>query len=169
MSMKIRPMIKNDRAMIIKILKSTPEFTAEEVEVAIELIDIYLEQGVKSGYYLMVSEVESDVSGYICYGPTPMTDGTWDIYWIAVAADKQRLGIGRSLMQYTENEIQKARGRLIMIETSSKPSYEKTRKFYQSINYNIAARIIDFYTIGDDKLILEKRFKQVKGQLLKMS
>jgi ribosomal protein S18 acetylase RimI-like enzyme len=157
--MKIRRMLKDDRAMTIKILRSTPEFTAEEVEVAIELIDTYLEQGVKSGYYLLVSEIESVVSGYICYGPTPMTESTWDIYWIAVAADKQRLGVGRALMQYAENEISQAGGKLIMIETASKPSYEKTRKFYQSIHYNVAAQIRDFYTIGDDKLILEKRFR----------
>jgi ribosomal protein S18 acetylase RimI-like enzyme len=77
---------------------------------------------------------------------------------MAVNPEKQRQGIGRRLLNDSEDGILKAQGRLILIETSSKPEYDKTRKFYESCDYEIIARIPDFYTPGDDKVVFQKRF-----------
>jgi len=126
------------------------------VTVAEELIDCYLENPFSSGYHILVAEVSSTVAGYICYGPAPLTEGTWDIYWVAVAREKQGHGIGGALMKSAEKEIVKADGRLSIIETSSTPAYEKTRHFHISQGYEIIACIPDFYAPGDDKLILRK-------------
>ena len=127
--------------------------------VAEELIDCYLENPFNSGYHILVAEVSSTVAGYICYGPAPLTEGTWDIYWVAVAREKQGQGIGGALMKSAEKEIVKAKGRLSIIETSSTPAYEKTRHFHISQGYEIIACIPDFYVPGDDKLILQKRLR----------
>jgi len=127
------------------------------VTVAEELIDCYLEDPLDSGYHILVAQVDSTVAGYICYGPTPLTEGTWDIYWVAVVQEKQGKGIGGTLMKSAEKEIVKANGRLSIIETSSTPAYEKTRHFHLSQGYQIIARIPDFYAPRDDKLILQKR------------
>jgi GNAT superfamily N-acetyltransferase len=129
------------------------------VEVAEELIDSYLNDPVGSGYHILVAEVDSTVTGYICYGPTPMTEGTWDIYWEAVAPGKQGRGIGSALMKSAEKEIVRAKGSLAIVETSSTPLYEKTRDFYLGQGYEVICRIPDFYAPGDDKLILQKRLK----------
>lgn len=157
MNFKIRPMVKADRETVVRILKNTPEFTREEVEVATELMDIYLERGEDSGYYHAVAQTEFMPVGYICYGPTPMTQGTWDIYWMAVDSGRQRQGIGRSLLEYAEHKIAGTGARMILIETSSQPLYEKTRKFYESMKYTVVATVNDFYTVNDDKLILQKK------------
>ena len=127
--------------------------------VAEELIDCYLEDPSGSGYHILVAEVDSTVAGYICYGPTPLTEGTWDIYWMAVAREKQRQGIGSILIKSAEKEIARAKGRLAIIETSSTPGYEKTRRFHINQGYEVICRIPDFYAPGDDKLILQKRLK----------
>jgi ribosomal protein S18 acetylase RimI-like enzyme len=129
------------------------------VAVAEEVIDSYLKDSFGSGYHILVAEVDSTVTGYICYGPTPLTEGTWDIYWEAVARERQGQGIGSTLMESTEKEIVRARGRLAIIETSSTTAYEKTRHFYLSHGYELVASIPDFYAPGDDKLILHKRLK----------
>jgi len=129
------------------------------VAVAEELIDCYLENPFDSGYHILVAEVDSTVAGYVCYGPAPLTEGTWDIYWVAVAREKQGQGIGSALMKSAEKEIMKAKGRLSIIETSSTPAYEKTRHFHISQGYKVIARIPDFYVPGDDKLILRKRLR----------
>jgi ribosomal protein S18 acetylase RimI-like enzyme len=129
------------------------------VAVAEELIDSYLDDPSGSGYRILVAEVASTVAGYICYGPTPLTEGTWDIYWVAVAQTRQDQGIGSALMKSAERDIARAQGRLSMIETSSTPAYEKTRSFHLSQGYEIVARIPDFYALGDDKLILQKRLR----------
>lgn len=157
MQVKIRPMVGDDRTEIVKILHATPEFTPSEVEVATELIDLYLQHGTDSDYHILVAEADSKPVGYICYGPTPLTEGTWDIYWIAVAADRQNIGIGRKLLTAAEVKIKKMDGRLILIETSSKNEYEKTRSFYRSCSYEQVTRVPDFYAPGDDRLVFQKR------------
>jgi len=140
-------------------LSHTPEFKPFEVVVAEEIIDSYLEDPRSSGYYILVAEDDSALAGYICYGSTPLTEGTWDIYWNAVAQEKRRQGIGRLLMKSAEKEIIRAKGRLALIETSSTPAYEASRRFHAGNGYEIIARIPDFYAPGDDKLILQKRLR----------
>lgn len=143
----------------MQILHHTPEFKPSEVVVAEELIDACLEDPVASEYSILVAEVEGQVAGYVCYGPTPLTEGTWDIYWIATARERRRQGIGRALMDAAEEEIRKTGGRLSVVETSSQESYETTRRFYASIGYPTISVIPDFYTPGDDKLTLVKRLR----------
>lgn len=145
-----------DKARVEWIIRWTPEFTPEEVKVALELVEIYLNSGVVSGYYILVAEADSIICGYICYGPSPMTEGTWDIYWMAVDGDRKRQGIGRTLLKEAERKIAKDHGRLIIIETSSQESYEPTRQFHYSQGYELIATVPDYYSPGDDRLILRK-------------
>ena len=159
MKLKIRQMLKKDKPELMQILRNTPEFKAYEVEVAEEVIDSYLHDTRESGYYVLVAESDSTVAGYICYGPTPLTDGTWDLYWQAVAQEKRGQGIGGALMNAAEAEIRQAHGRLAIIETSSTPAYDNTVRFHLGQGYEIICRIPDFYAPGDDKLILQKRLR----------
>jgi ribosomal protein S18 acetylase RimI-like enzyme len=146
-----------DKAAVMDTLRTLPEFTPEEVVVAEEVIDSYLQRSLSSGYHIFVAETASSVAGYVCYGPTPMTKGTWDMYWLAVDAGKQGQGVGRALTAFAEDRIRESGGRLIVIETSGRPQYEKTRRFHESQGYTKVGRIADFYAPGDDKLFFEKR------------
>jgi ribosomal protein S18 acetylase RimI-like enzyme len=148
-----------DKPALMHILRHTPEFKPYEVTVAEEVIDSYLHDPKGSGYYVSVAEGNPGVAGYVCYGPTPCTEGTWDIYWIAVNREGRGQGIGGALTRTAEAAIKKARGRMIVIETSSTPIYEKTRRFYLRRGYEVAGRIPDFYAPGDDRIILQKRLK----------
>jgi GNAT superfamily N-acetyltransferase len=148
-----------DRPRITEILRDTPEFKPPEVVVAEELIDSYLDDPSGSGYHVLVAEADSTVEGYICYGATPLTEATWDVYWMAVAGEKQGHGIGGALLKSAETEIMKGQGRLVIIETSSTPLYEKTRRFHLGEGYEVVCRIPDFYAPGDDKLIMQKRLR----------
>ncbi|MDD4859610.1 MAG: GNAT family N-acetyltransferase [Dehalococcoidales bacterium] len=159
MNLIIRPMTKQDKKPVMHILKNTPEFLDFEVDIAEELIDANLKDPVGSGYVVQVAEIDGKVVGYINYGSTPVTQGTWDIYWMAVAADHQGQGIGKALIRFVEKDIAKAQGRLIVIETAGKAQYEKTRRFHFSLGYEEVARVPEYYAPGDDKLILCKRLK----------
>jgi ribosomal protein S18 acetylase RimI-like enzyme len=150
-------MIKGDKPALITLLRATPEFKPAEVVVAEEVIDSYLADPAGSGYNTLVVEDGPAISGYICYGPTPLTEGTWDVYWMAVSAEKQDKGVGGALLAYAEDKIKEAKGRLIVIETSSQLSYVKSRRFYSNHGYEAIARLPDFYAPGDDKIILQKR------------
>jgi ribosomal protein S18 acetylase RimI-like enzyme len=156
-------MLARDKPALMALLRGLPEFQPAEVVVAGEVIDGYLADPAGSGYQVLVAEADSTVGGYICYGPTPLTEGTWDVYWIAVAAGGQGKGVGGSLLASAEAKIREAKGRLVIIETSSQPGYEKARRFYLKRGYETIARLPDFYAPGDDKLILQKRLN-LEGQ-----
>jgi len=141
----------------MEILRNTPEFKPSEIKVAEEVIDSYLNDPVNSGYYILVAAETSGITGYICYGATPMTEGTWDIYWEAVDQTKQGCGIGGALTNEAEKQIRQAGGKQAIIETSSTPTYQRTLRFHSNLGYKIIARIPDFYSPGDDKIILLKR------------
>jgi ribosomal protein S18 acetylase RimI-like enzyme len=156
--LKLRKMTGEDKPAIMRILRNTPEFLPEEVVVAEEVIDAYLFDPAGSGYYALVAEDGPTIWGYVCYGTAPMTQSTWDIYWIAVARESQGKGIGRQLTAAAEEHIRQFGGKLIMVETSSKENYQRTRRFYQSLGYHLVCQIVDFYAPGDDKVLYEKRF-----------
>jgi ribosomal protein S18 acetylase RimI-like enzyme len=150
-------MTSRDKPALMQILRHTPEFKPYEVAVAEEVIDGYLQDPRGTGYHALIADDAATVAGYICYGQTPCTVGTWDIYWIAVSGEKRGKGIGGALTKAAEAEIRREQGRLILIETSSQPIYESTRRFYLGQGYEPVARIPDFYAPGDDLIIMQKR------------
>ena len=153
----VRPLTIKDKSAVIGILQATPEFLPPEVVIAEELIDAFLEEQKASGYYIYVAEHEGEIAGYVCYGDTPLTEATWDLYWIAVDHNKQGYGIGRILMKHAEEDIKRMHGKLIMVETSGKADYNKTRQFYERLNYQKLCQITDYYAPGDDLVLFAKR------------
>jgi len=107
----------------------------------------------------VVAESPDDgrVLGYVCYGSTPLTNGTYDLYWIAVDPEIHGGGVGRSLVTAATDAIAAAGGRLLLIETSSRTDYSKTREFYERLGFVAEARVRDFYSPGDDRVIYSKR------------
>ncbi len=160
MEIILRPMVDDDRDAVMSIIHASGEFNRLDCEIAEEVIDDYLDNPVEAGYFITVAESEDErVVGYIAYGLTPLTTGTWDIYWIAVDPDEKGQGIGTMLIEDAEKEIRGAGGYLILIETSGKVEYENTRGFYESRGYRVASTILDFYSPGDDLVTFEKRFR----------
>lgn len=155
----VRPMTERDRERVLDIIRSTGMFTADEIQVAGELIDIFLDRPGQRDYVVVVAEDENGrLAGYLTYGPTPLTEGTYDLYWMAVAPEVQGRGFGRELVLWLEQQVGAAGGRLVLIETSSQPKYEKTRRFYLGLGYQEASRIPDFYKAGDDRITYTKYF-----------
>ena len=159
--MNIRPLKPSDRDRIHDILIATARFTDEEVRCAMELVDKAIPDPEKGEYIVHVVEESENgtapVQGYVCFGATPMTDGVFDLYWIAVDPRRQGQGIGQVLLRFVENEVRKASGRMLLIETSSKESYGPTLRFYERSGYDEISRIKDFYRIEDDKVIFCKK------------
>lgn len=152
----IRKLLNTDREKIKNILIDTNNFNQSEIDIALELIDIYLNDLNQKDYEIFVDANGDVVNGYICIGPRPLTKGTFDLYWIAVNPNVQAKGIGSGLVRYIEEHIKNLGGRLILIETSGKPSYEKERKFYLKNSYSQLVDIKDFYDVNDSLVIYGK-------------
>jgi ribosomal protein S18 acetylase RimI-like enzyme len=156
--MKIRPLVEKDRASLLSMLIKTRSFTSAEIDVAMELINIVLKDQIQKDYqiYCIVDDQDQAI-GYICYGPTPMTQGTFDLYWIAVDPDFQERGVGSKLLSFLEEVAKAEGGRMILADTSTIPHYEKTQKFYLKNGFQEVARVLDYYHPGNDRVTFCRR------------
>jgi ribosomal protein S18 acetylase RimI-like enzyme len=156
----VRPIRPEDRAPLGQLLRSIEQFKPEEVDVAEELIAASIEDAAGSGYETLVAldpALDPTLLGYICYGRTPMTAATYDLYWIAVDPTRQGRGIGRALYNAFVDQLRKRGEAQVRIETSSKESYAATGGFYERLGFSVDGRLRDFYAPGDDLLIFYKK------------
>lgn len=146
-----------DGPEILSITTGTGVFDPVEVDTVKELWTEYIEKGPEvSGYNFIVYQDVGHVLGYACFGPRALTEGTYDLYWIAVDKTHHNQGIGRALLRQVEHEVQKLDGRLIVVETSSLERYAPTRSFYIRAGYQHEATLHDFYSPGDDLVIFTR-------------
>jgi len=154
--MEIRRLAAPDRPPLADLLSRIETFSPAEVTCALELIDLAL-QPSNPDYFILVAVKEGKVVGYICFGPTPMTDGTYDLYWIASDPRARGQGVGAALVAAMEEDLRRRKARLIRVETSAQEAYGPTRGFYQAMRYLEEARFRDFYQAGEDLIILSKK------------
>lgn len=173
--MRVGPLSPHHRDRIGEILRVKEQFREEEIEIALELFDSAL--GATSGAHAantttsMTTPASSDYSflgaftpedelaGFACYGPTPATDRTYDLYWIAVDTAKRRTGSGTILLNEVERRLKGLNARLVVAETSSRSDYEAARRFYLRNGYVEAARAREFYAPADDRITFTKRLQ----------
>ncbi len=130
------------------------------MRVALSLIDeSFAKPDDPDPYRFVVAEAAAErrVVGYVCFGTTPLTTGTYDLYWIAVDPTFQGGGVGSLLVDAVLDAMRAAGGRLLLIETSSRAEYARTREFYDRAGMTLEARVRDFYSPGDDRLIYARR------------
>ena len=155
MSVEVRPATIHDRAPLGEQLARVENFSADEVAVALELIDAGI--AGSPDYAIRVAELAGKVVGYICFGPTPMTEGTYDLYWIASDPQVRGQGVGAALVRAMEAELRGRGARVIRVETSATEAYGATRGFYAALEYVEECRFRDFYKEGEDLVILSRR------------
>lgn len=126
------------------------------MSVALELIEGALADP-DGDYRVLCAELDGRLAGYVCYGPTPITDGTWDLYWIATRAAVRGLGVATALVLRLEAELRARGARMVRVETSRLDGYGAARGFYERLGYPVVAELPDFYRRGDDLLIMLKR------------
>lgn len=155
--MAVRRTERRDLEPIRSIVAATGVFNEEEIGIAVELLEVYLNDPRQKDYEIYTSTDDTGaVNGYICFGPTPATDATYDMYWIAVDPASHSAGIGTELLRFTEGVLKARGGRLLVAETSSTAKYDKTRAFYERKGFEKFAQIREYYRPGDDLVIYGK-------------
>ena len=154
MSCSLRPVGRAQRARLEELTRATGFFREEEVATAVELLD---ESLAGDDDYRFVGAFETDdLVGYACWGPTPGTEGTSDLYWIVVDRSRQGAGVGTKLLSEVEGRLLAEGCRLVVVETSSRADYAPTRGFYENRGYTRAATIPGYYAPGDDLVVYTK-------------
>jgi ribosomal protein S18 acetylase RimI-like enzyme len=153
-SSSLRPVGRAQRARLEQLTAATGLFRPAEVAVAAELLDESL--AGDDDYRLLGAYGADELVGYACWGPTPGTEGTYDLYWIVVDPARQGQGVGTELLTAVEQQLAREHGRLLVVETSSRADYAATRAFYEHRGYARAATIPGYYAPGDDLVIYLK-------------
>jgi GNAT superfamily N-acetyltransferase len=154
---RLRHLTAADRGRIEEITRAVGRFRDDEIVVALEVFDAAV-RPIPDSYQVLGAELDSRLVGWICWGPTPCTLGTYDLYWMAVDPEMQGAGIGTGLLQEMERRL-KGVARLIVIDTAGRPDYKATRAFYQARGYSPVATVPDFYAPGDDQVVFVKRVR----------
>ncbi len=154
MSCSLRPVGRAQRARLEGLTTATGFFRREEVATALELLDDSL--AGDPDYRFLGAYAGDELLGYACWGPTPGTEGTYDLYWIVVDPAWQGKGVGTLLLRAVEAKLVAEGCRLIVVETSSRAGYAPTRGFYELRGYAAAARVPGYYAPDDDLIVYLK-------------
>jgi len=149
----IRALAPADRARVEAMARATPLFRDDEIAVALEVFD-----GAANGspdYLGAGAELDGRLAGWIAWGATPCTAGTYDLYWLVVDPELHGRGIGTVLIREMERRLAGI-ARLIVVETAGRPDYAGTRAFYEARGYRRTATIPDFYAPDDDLVVYVK-------------
>jgi ribosomal protein S18 acetylase RimI-like enzyme len=158
MNVAFRDYLRPGEDRIIRhVTETSGVFYPDEIDIAEELARENLRLGAdRSGYHYILAEVEGEIAGYTCYGPTPCTKFSYDLYWIAVDQKFKSAGLGMRLMALTEEKVLASGGRKVYAETSSRDPYIPARRFYTKCGFQEVAVIKDFYDFGDHKVMYVK-------------
>jgi ribosomal protein S18 acetylase RimI-like enzyme len=144
-------MSRNDLSAVSSIVDNTGLFPSEMLA---DMAEPFLSE-TEPHIWLTACEVD-DVLGFAYCEPERMTDGTYNLLAIAVDPERQSGGIGQLIVTAVEQAVCDLGARVLLVETSSLPEYERTRSFYDQLGYGREAVIREFYAEGEDKIVFWK-------------
>jgi ribosomal protein S18 acetylase RimI-like enzyme len=108
---------------------------------------------------IWLTDYDNEPVGIAYIAPERMTEGTWNLYLIAVHPDRQKQGRGKALLSYVEQMLMERGERIVLVETAGTDDFEYVREFYRQNGYEEEARIREFYAAGVDKIVFRKALK----------
>ena len=145
----IRSVVRSDIPALKALIDATDLFPSDLLD---EMMAAYFEKGASASEYWLTDDRDGPMA-IAYYAPERMTEGTWNLYLIAVHPEHRNRGRGTALLRRVEADLAALGERLLLIETSGLPEFEATRAFYRANGYNEEARVRDFYKSGEDKVI----------------
>jgi ribosomal protein S18 acetylase RimI-like enzyme len=150
----IRSIAPEDTTALIDIA-NTIGFQPQELEELSQMLADYFSGDSDSDSFWLTDDDNGPVGVAYCE-PERMTDRTWNLLLIAIKPDRQRQGRGAKLLRHVEQTLAAGGGRMLLVETSGLPEFDRARAFYTKCGYEEEARIRDFYAVGDDKVVFRK-------------
>ena len=159
----IRFATPDDKKAIMAIAEAIGLFTPPEFEELGGMLTEYFNDNLGSDHFWTVCDDGNGVPiGVAYYAPELYADGTWNLYFIAVHPERQGKGYGEKLVNYIEQTLAARGERLLLVETSGLPNFERIWAFYRKHGFEEEARIREFYKEGDDKIIFRKELNAQK-------
>ena len=147
--MIVRSPVAGDRPLVLEVLTRCGAFNDDEIRVAIEMF----EGGLAGDYSLLGIESAGALCAYACFGKAGLTLRSWYLYWFCVHPAVQGTGVGQTLQRTVEDRVRQMGGDRLVLETSGRTDYARSRRFYERAGFMVHGRIPDFYKPGDDCII----------------
>ena len=151
----IRSTAPDDTIALIALAEATGLFEANQLDEVSEMLADYFATNSDSDRFWITDDDGGPVGVAYCE-LEPMTDRTWNLQLIAILPDRQGQGRGATLLRYIEQTLMARGGRVLLVETSALPEFDRVRAFYRKCGFDEEARIRDFYKAGDDKIVYRK-------------
>lgn len=155
----IRLATQDDTAAVMTLAEASGLFRPPELEeLGGELTDYFGGDQSRPHFWLTDDDgdFEDGLMSVAYCAPEVMTDGTWNLLFVAVRPDFQGQGHGAALVRYIEQLLTRRGERILLVETSGTDDFRRTRAFYRKYGFEEEARIRDYYRAGDDKIIFRK-------------
>ncbi len=153
----IRPIAPADTPALVALSASSGLFKPDELDAIQGMLDEYHTTNAANGHSIITYEDGGTLVGIAYFAPKVFTDRLWELLMIAVDAPRHRQGVGSKMLLAVEEAVRALNGRLLLIETSDKTSFERTRRFYRKHAYTEVAHIPDYFADGDGKASFLKR------------
>ncbi len=141
----------------IKIFSELPHFfnplAIEKLKKDIEWFIKKKSEPQEEGFYVYIED--SEVIGLIGYRRRKW-QREYEITWLAAKADRQRRGVGRSLVTFIENLLMKHNLQLITVNI---PDDQRSKNFYFQMGFRSVNR---FFDKDGEMLVYEKRYGFIK-------
>ena len=155
----IRLTTPSDTNALLALAEATGLFESSQIEELSQMLNQHFSNAADN-QDVWVTDDENEPVGVAYVAPERMTEGTWNLYLIAIHPDHQKQGRGTALVRHVEQMLTERGERLLLVETSGLDDFEYVRAFYRKIGYDEEARIRDFYKAGDDKIIFRKALER---------
>jgi ribosomal protein S18 acetylase RimI-like enzyme len=151
----IRLTTLDDVTALIALAEASGLFEPSQTEYLAQMLDEHF-NGKNEPEEFWLTDYDDEPVGMAYVAPERMTEGTWNLYLIAVHPDRQRQGRGKSLLRHVEQMLKERGERILLVETSGTENFEYVQEFYRKNGYEEEARIREFYTAGVDKIVFRK-------------
>jgi ribosomal protein S18 acetylase RimI-like enzyme len=151
----IRLTTLDDITALIALAEASGLFEPSQTEYLAQMLDEHFNSKNEPEDFWL-TDYDHEPVGMAYVAPERMTEGTWNLYLIAVHPHRQRQGRGKSLLRHVEQMLMERGERILLVETSGTENFDYVREFYRKNGYEEEARIREFYTTGVDKIVFRK-------------
>jgi ribosomal protein S18 acetylase RimI-like enzyme len=154
----IRLTSQDDTTALIAVAEASGLFDPNQTDSLAQMLDKHFSDKDEN-QDIWLTDDDNEPVGIAYIAPERMTEGTWNLYLIAVHPDRQKQGRGKALLNYVEQMLMERGERILLVETAGTDDFEYVREFYRKNGYEEEARIREFYTAGVDKIVFRKALK----------
>jgi ribosomal protein S18 acetylase RimI-like enzyme len=155
----IRSVTRSDAAAVVALAVACELFGPEESGIVETMLADYFAGREAEGHTCVVDDVDGELLAVAYCEPVTATDRTWELTMIGVRRDRHRQGRGAALLRHVEDDLRSRDQRLLLVETSALPAFDRARAFYLACGYSEEARVRDYFEDGDDMVLFRKALR----------